>query len=188
MPADEPAQWPETTGERMVAALRTAAGKQPHSRFVALGTRPAAAEHWFAEMLAGSADYAQTHAARPDDPKFQRRTWAKANPSMAYMPDLLPAIQTAARQARADPGLLAAFEALRLNLGTEDAAVSTLPDAGLWRSIEGEAERAGACVWGVDLGGSAASPRQSLPTTLSPPSAATGRPAWRRRRQEAGPG
>ena len=37
--ADEPAQWPETTGERMVAALRTAAGKQPHSRFVALGTR-----------------------------------------------------------------------------------------------------------------------------------------------------
>ena len=31
--ADEPAQWPETTGERMVAALRTAAGKQPHSRF-----------------------------------------------------------------------------------------------------------------------------------------------------------
>ncbi len=39
--ADEPAQWPETTGERMVAALRTAAGKQPHSRFVALGTLPA---------------------------------------------------------------------------------------------------------------------------------------------------
>ena len=28
--ADEPAQWPETTGERMVAALRTAAGKQEH--------------------------------------------------------------------------------------------------------------------------------------------------------------
>ena len=30
--ADEPAQWPDTTGERMVATLRTAAGKQPHSR------------------------------------------------------------------------------------------------------------------------------------------------------------
>ena len=56
--ADEPAQWPETTGERMVAALRTAAGKQPHSRFVALGTRPADAEHWFSKMLAGGADYA----------------------------------------------------------------------------------------------------------------------------------
>ena len=38
--ADEPAQWPPSTGERMVAALRTSAGKQPHFRFVALGTRP----------------------------------------------------------------------------------------------------------------------------------------------------
>ena len=154
--ADEPAQWPETTGERMVAALRTAAGKQPHSRFVALGTRPADPEHWFAKMLAGSADYAQTHAARPDDSKFQRRTWAKANPSMAHMPDLLAAIKTEARQARADPGLLAAFEALRLNLGTEDAAVSTLLDAGLWRSIEGEAALSGPLVYGADLGTSAA--------------------------------
>ena len=57
--ADEPAQWPDTTGERMVAALRTAAGKQPHSRFVALGTRPASDTHWFAKMLAGGADYVQ---------------------------------------------------------------------------------------------------------------------------------
>ena len=44
---DEPAQWPESTGERMVAALRTAAGKQPSCRFVALGTRPAEPTHWF---------------------------------------------------------------------------------------------------------------------------------------------
>ena len=153
--ADEPAQWPETTGERMVAALRTAAGKQPFSRFVALGTRPADAEHWFAKMLAGSADYAQTHAARPDDPKFQRRTWAKANPSMAHMPDLEAAIRAEAKQARADPALLASFEALRLNLGTEDAAVSTLLDAGLWRVIEGEAATGGGAVWGIDLGTSA---------------------------------
>ena len=154
--ADEPAQWPETTGERMVAALRTAAGKQPHSRFVALGTRPADPEHWFSKMLAGAADYGQTHAAGPDDPKFQRRTWAKANPSLAYMPDLEAAIRVEARQAREDPALLASFEALRVNLGTEDAAVAVLLDAGLWRAIEGEAERAGARVWGVDLGATAA--------------------------------
>ena len=154
--ADEPAQWPETTGERMVAALRTAAGKQPHSRFVALGTRPADAEHWFAKMLAGSADHAQTHAARSDDPPFQRRTWAKANPSLPAMPDLLAAIVNEARQARQDPALLAAFQALRLNLGTEDAAVATLLDAGLWQSIEGVAEMDGPAVWGVDLGTSAA--------------------------------
>jgi len=154
--ADEPAQWPETTGERMVAALRTAAGKQPHSRFVALGTRPADPEHWFAKLLAGGADYAQTHAARPDDPPFRRRTWTKANPSMAHLPDLEAAIRTEAGQARRDPSLLAAFEALRLNLGTEDAAVSVLVSAELWRGIEGAAETAGGAVWGVDLGTTAA--------------------------------
>ena len=154
--ADEPAQWPETTGERMVAALRTAAGKQPRSRFIALGTRPSDAQHCFAKMLTGGADYAQCHAARPDDPPFQRRTWAKANPSLAHMPDLLGAIGNEARQAKADPAMLASFEALRLNLGTSDTEVATLLSAGLWASIEGEAERAGPCVWGVDLGTSAA--------------------------------
>ena len=154
--ADEPAQWPETTGERMVSALRTAAGKQPHSRFVALGTRPADAEHWFSKMLAGSADYAQSHAARPDDPPFQKRTWAKANPSIAAMPDLLDAIRNEAKQARLDPALLASFAALRLNLGTADTAVAVLLDAGLWQSIEGVADMDGPAVWGVDLGTSAA--------------------------------
>ena len=154
--ADEPAQWPETTGERMVAALRTAAGKQPHSRFVALGTRPADAEHWFAKMLTGGADYAQSHAAGSDDPKYHKGTWAKANPSLAHMPDLLEAIRAEAKAARRDPSLMAAFEALRLNLGTADTEVSTLLDAGLWRGLEGEAERAGPVVWGVDLGTSAA--------------------------------
>ena len=154
--ADEPAQWPENTGERMVAALRTAAGKQPHSRFVALGTRPADAEHWFSKMLAGGCDFAQSHAARPDDPKFQRRTWAKANPSLAYMPDLEAALRTEAREARRDPSLLAAFEALRLNLGTADTEVAVLLEAALWASIEGEAAHSGPLVWGIDLGTSAA--------------------------------
>ena len=70
--ADEPAQWPETTGERMVAALRTAAGKQPHSRFVALGTRPADDTHWFGKMLAADDGYAQVHAAKESDPRFQK--------------------------------------------------------------------------------------------------------------------
>lgn len=64
------------------------AGKQPHSRFVALGTRPASDTHWFAKMLAGRADYAQCHAAAPDDPRFQMRTWLKANSSLPHMPDL----------------------------------------------------------------------------------------------------
>ena len=154
--ADEPAQWPETTGERMVAALRTAAGKQPHPRFVALGTRPADAEHWFSKLLAGGADYAQCHAAREDDPKFHKRTWTRANPSLAAMPDLLEAIRTEATQARRDPSLLAGFEALRSNLGTADTEVSVLLDAALWASMEGEMEPSGPVVWGIDLGTSAA--------------------------------
>ena len=97
--ADEPAQWPPSTGERMVAALRTAAGKQPFSRFVALGTRPDSSQHWFSKLLAGGADYSQIHAARPGDPPFQKRTWARANPSMRFMPDLEAAIRAEAKQA-----------------------------------------------------------------------------------------
>ena len=154
--ADEPAQWPSSTGEKMVAALRTAAGKQAHSRFVALGTRPADSEHWFSKMLAGGADYAQCHAAGAGDPAFQRRTWSKANPSLPNMPDLEAALRNEARQAKADPSLMAAFEALRLNLGTADTEVATLLGAGLWASIEGEAGADGPCVWGIDLGTSAA--------------------------------
>ena len=48
--ADEPAQW-GPHNDRMLAALKTAAGKQPGSRFIALGTRPADPEHWFSKML-----------------------------------------------------------------------------------------------------------------------------------------
>ena len=69
--ADEPAQWPETTGERMAATLRTAAGKRPHSRFVALGTRPANEDHWFSKMLEGGCDFAQIHAASDEAPPFR---------------------------------------------------------------------------------------------------------------------
>ena len=90
----------------MVAALRTAAGKQPHSRFVALGTRPADETHWFAKMLAGGADYAQTHAAKAGGPPFQVQMWRKANPSFDLMPDLEAAIRNEARQAKRDPSLL----------------------------------------------------------------------------------
>ena len=79
-------------------------------------------------MLAGGADYAQCHMARAEDPRWHRRTWAKANPSLAAMPDLLAAIQAEAVQAKRDPALLAAFDALRLNLGTEDVTISVLID------------------------------------------------------------
>ena len=140
----------------MLAALRTAAGKQPDSRFVALGTRPAAHDHWFSRMLAGGADYAQTHAAGESDPPFQRRTWKRANPSLDHMPDLETTIRKEATEARSDEMAFPQFRALRLNGGTSDAVEALLLEAGTWLSLEGDADRVGPCVWGVDLGTSAA--------------------------------
>ena len=123
---------------------------------MALGTRPADAEHFFAKMLNGGADYAQLHAARADDPRYRKATWRKANPSLDHMPDLHAAIRREADHARKDPSLLLSFESLRLNAGMSDVAVSALLAAATWTRIEGEAERAGPCVWGIDLGTSAA--------------------------------
>ena len=61
-----------------------------------------------------------------------------------------------AADARRDPSLLASYRALRLNGGVGDTEEQVLLDADLWRAIEGEAEACGPCVWGVDLGTSAA--------------------------------
>ena len=154
--ADEPAQWPNHTGDRMLSAIRTSLGKQPGARLIALGTRPANPEHWFSKMLAGTADYAQCHAAVPDDPPFQRRTWKRANPSLDHLPDLEAVIRTEAGHAKTDPSVLTEFRALRLNAGTSEVSESVLIEAGTWARIEGEAERAGPLLWGCDLGTSAA--------------------------------
>ena len=153
--ADEPAQWPGSTSERMRAALVTSMGKIDGSRFIALGTRPADRSHWFQSMLDGGAAYAQTHAARESDPPFQLRTWVKANPSLTIMPALLKRVRQEAADAKRDPSLLAGFKALRLNLGLDDTLQSTLLDAGTWERCEGEAERRGPFVLGIDLGGAA---------------------------------
>ena len=102
--ADEPAQWDAAKSDRMLAALRTALGKVPGSKLIALGTRPAAPEHWFARMLAGGAGYAQSHAARRDDPPFRLRTWRRANPSLDHLPSLLAELREEAAEARQDAG------------------------------------------------------------------------------------
>ena len=153
---DEPAQWDASRQERMMAALKTGMGKVPRSKMIALGTRPATSEHWFSRWLAGAAHYSQSHAAGPNDPPFQVRTWRRANPSFDHLPSLAAEIREEAEAARSDPSMLAAFRALRLNLGTADSVQQVLLDAGTWQRIEGEAERAGPVVWGVDLGTSAA--------------------------------
>ena len=153
---DEPAQWESSKSEKMVSALRTAAGKIPGSRLIALGTRPEDLEHWFAKLLE-SAEYAQCHAAEKSDPPFQRKTWLKANPSLKYLPSLEKRIRKEAGEAKRDPSNLAEFRALRLNMGTPDTLQSTLLDAGTWERIETrENERRGRWALGLDLGTSAA--------------------------------
>ena len=157
--ADEPAQWEPSKSDRMVAALRTGLGKTPGARLVALGTRPAAAGHWFSRLLAGEAAYSQVHAAPSDAPPFQLRTWRRANPSLEHLPSLLAQLREEAATAKRDPDALASFRALRLNLGTSDTARSVLLDSDRWSEAEalGAPEATdGGYVLGVDLGTSAA--------------------------------
>ena len=157
--ADEPAQYDAAKRDRMLAAIRTGLGKVPGSRMVALGTRPATDGHWFARMLAGGADYAQVHAARPDDPPFRRRTWKRANPSLDALPSLEEAIRAEATDAKRDETALQSFLALRLNMGVADAAASVLLAAESWKRAEAlpvPEKRSPDYVLGVDLGTNAA--------------------------------
>ena len=156
--ADEPAQWPPGTAHAMHAALMTGLGKIEDSRLWAIGTQPADSEHFFRRMFGpDGCDYAQLHMAPPEAPPLHARTWARANPSLAIMPALRAQIAREARAAANDPGLLAAFRALRLNAGEHETARAMLVDADLWKAIEGEPPAAmSAPVWGVDLGGTAA--------------------------------
>ena len=152
---DEPAQWPPATAERMLAALRTSLGKTPGARLIALGTRPADSGHWFARMLR-SADYAQIHAARPDDPPFWARTIRRANPSLAHLPSLQRQLAAEAETARRDPDALASWRALRLNGGASDTAEAVLIEADTWASLTDGAEPVGRYVLALDLGQNAA--------------------------------
>ena len=52
--------------------------------------------------------------------------------------------------------MLAAFNSLRLNLGTSDVRESVILSADVWERIEGPGVRVGPYVLGLDLGGSAA--------------------------------
>ena len=153
---DEPAQWEAAKSDRAFAAIRTSLGKVAGSRLVALGTKPAAKTHWFSTLLA-TASYAQVHAAAKDASPFHVATWRRANPSLDHLPSLREALQDEADKARMDPAALQSFRALRLNMGVGETMESYLVTLERWEAAEGEAEPSGAPVWGVDLGGSAAS-------------------------------
>ena len=155
--ADEPAQWEHTKSDAMLAALRTGLGKVPGSRLIALGTRPADPNHWFAKLLDGGAAYAQTHAVPVEcETIFSGSYLRRANPSMEHLPSLLARIRTEADEAKRDEALLPSFRALRLNQGTSDVLVRMLLSAISWEKIEGEADAIGGYHLGIDLGTTAA--------------------------------
>ena len=154
---DEVAQWAPTTIDAALAALETSRGKIPGSKALWLGTRPSTPEHPFEKALQGGLGYAQVHAARDRDAPFRRATWKRANPGLDHLPDLEAVIRREADRARRDPAMLAAFQALRLNMGTADTIEAVLLDAATWQGIESNtATPRGPYVLGVDLGQNAA--------------------------------
>ena len=103
-------------------------------------------------MKGNGVGYAQVHAARDGDPLFQRRTWKRANPGLDHLPDLAEQIKREAVLAKSDPSELAAFKALRLNMGVSDTVENVLIDADVWARIEGDVGASGGYVLGIDLG------------------------------------
>ena len=155
---DEPAQHPPGSRDAMLSAIRTGAGKVLGTKIVALGTRPAGA-HWFADWLAGGADYVQSHAARRNDPPYWLRTIRRANPSYDYLPALREDLATQRREAKGgDEAARARYLALALNMGTADTVENVLLPPEAWERIEADVlpDRAGPYVLGFDLGGSGA--------------------------------
>ncbi len=151
---DEPAQWKRTDRDRMLAALKTSAGKIPGARLVALGTRSSDPGHWFERMLAGPG--ALSYSAPEDVALTDPAGWEAANPSLPYMPHLREVLEREAAEAEGDEMAAASFRALRLNQGTPDTAQRLVLEAGTWERIEGDADRVGPFVMGVDLSSGAA--------------------------------
>ena len=149
---DEPSQWQPTQRDAIYSALRTRLGKIPGSVLLAIGTRSDDAAHWFSRLLERNGI---TYAADADADPFLPATWHAANPSLAHFPSLRAVYQREADEARADPSLLPAFKALRLNLGTADHEIAVLIDVEAWQRCEVDIlpEARGPAVWGVDLSG-----------------------------------
>ena len=151
--ADEPSQWLPSQRDRLYAALRSRLGKVPGARLLAIGTRPDDPQHWFARLLARPGGV--TFAADPDADPFSEATWHAANPSLVHFPALLQTYQRESQEALADPSLLPAFKALRLNAGTADHEIHVLIDAEAWQRCEVDIlpARTGPMVLAFDLSG-----------------------------------
>ena len=150
---DELGAFTERQAALALATAQTSCGKIPNSRCVLLGTRPPSSTHPFADAL----DLWPSM-------KFQSKSVSmagarRANPSLAYFPELQKRVKVELRDARRDPGALQSFKALRLNLGGalhENDGV--LLSAAEWEdhahNPSAEPEQFENYVLGIDLGGS----------------------------------
>ncbi len=155
--ADEPSQWPTGQGPAMWAALTTSLGKLPGSRMIALGTRPASADHYFERLL--KTRNAMVFAASDNDDPFDPKSWHKACPSLAHFPSLLATIAGEAADAKEDEQAKAQFLALRCNMGVSDTAEAYVLDPATWEQqaeTDNPPDKRGPYVLGIDLGGSVA--------------------------------
>ena len=162
---DEPAKWRETWAAKMYAAIVTALGKQPHSRLIALGTRPErGTSNWFSDLLesGGPGVYVQQHWAPDDDddrwPVFSMRSIRAANPMLDHNPSLRTEILRHREKAQKRGGdAMAQWNSLRLNRGTpEVAGRQRIVSMSAWAACvrdEPPLAEGPVCV-GVDLGGS----------------------------------
>ena len=87
-------------------------------------------QHWFSQMFR-DAPYHQLHAAAKDAPLYRATTWARANPSMRYLPSLKAEIKVLAAAAKRDGVQLQSFKSLRLNMGLPDTVSGVLLEAGV---------------------------------------------------------
>ena len=163
---DEPAKWRESWSAKMYAAVVTGLGKQPHSRLIALGTKPERGTgHWFSEMIDGGPQagvYVQQHWAPDDDddrwPVFGMRSIRAANPMLDHNESLRSEIMRHRDKARLRGGdSMAQWNSLRLNRGTpEVAGRSRIVSLSAWSACvteEPPLAEGPVCI-GVDLGGS----------------------------------
>ena len=153
---DEPAVWMPTKIAEMFSALRTSLGKQPDNLLLALGTRAADAQHPF-ELLLANCDHKAVYETSKKANPFHYKSWLQSNPSLKIMPDLEAAIRKDSLAAQRDENQLPMFKALRLNQGVSDVRQSNILSPDVWQGIERDVPRKGRPVYGVDLGGEAAS-------------------------------
>ncbi len=157
--ADEPAKWPSNQGPEMHGAMVTALGKQPNSRFIAIGTRSDDPGHWFSVLLKGGPGvYAQLHAVDEGDDDFAWSSVKKANPALPHMPHLAEEIRREREKAREGGPSLTMYTALRLNAGTPEVGVrEVIVSVNNWAAcvFSVPPPREGPVALAFDLGGAA---------------------------------